>query len=301
MKAVLLRGYGGPEQLEWGTAPEPKAAPGELKVRVQAASINPVDYKIRRGDLREVRPIQFPAILGRDVAGQVTEIGEGVSGFEVGDRVMGFVSQGYAEFCAAPAEAFAKLRPELEWAEAAALPLAGLTGAQLIEDAVKPDEGQWVLVTGALGSVGRVSVFTAKKRGARVVAGVRRSQRQAAEALDAELIIALDDEKELQDLPELDAIADTVGGDVIGRVIPKLKSGGVLGSVLGEPSNAKQRNLRIHAIFTRPDSQRLAKLGESLAHGDLELPVTQRFPIAEVRAAHAAAETPGAGKIVLLF
>src|SRR4051812_26656799 len=215
MKAVLLTGYGDTDKLELAQVPEPRPGPGEVKVHVAGSSVNPVDYKIRRGDLRHAMTLELPAILGRDAAGEVVEVGPGVKALEVGDRVMGLVQHGYAELVVAPEESFAKLPPEIETAEAAVLPLVGLTGAQLIEEAVAPKPDDLVLITGALGSVGRVAVFAAKRLGARVIAGVRKSQFAQAELLDADIVIALDDPRDVLGLPPLDGIADTVDGKVL--------------------------------------------------------------------------------------
>lgn len=300
MKAVVLKGYGGVEHLELTEVAEPSPGPKDLKVRVAAIGINPIDYKARRGDLRGWMPLELPAVLGRDVAGEVVARGADVSGFEVGDRVLGLVSSAYAELVVAPAEAFAKMPPELEMEEAASLPLVGLTGAQLIEEAAQVRDDQTVLVTGAVGGVGRVAVFVARQRGARVLAGVRSSQRQAAEALDVETIHALDDPDDLAHLPSLDAIADTVGGEALDGVLDKLAPTGTLGTVLGEPPRARERGLSVRPMLTHPDSRRLAELAQSLALGRLVLPIHERFALEDIRRAHAVAESPGTGKVVLL-
>jgi NADPH:quinone reductase-like Zn-dependent oxidoreductase len=300
MKAVLLTGYGDVDKLEVGIVPEPSPGPGQVKVRVVAASINPVDCKLRRGDLRSMMPLELPAILGRDVAGEVVQVGPGVTTLAVGDQVFGLVQHGYAETVVADVEAFARKPPELEAVEAAALPLVGLTGAQLMEETVDVKPGDVVLVTGAVGSVGRVAVFAAKRRGAKVIAGVRETQRDDARALDPEGIVALDDPREIAQLPPLDAIADTVNGEVIGKVLGKLKQGGVLGTVLGPPQGARERGIVVHTMLTHPDSRRLGELGESLAHGHLELPIDERFPLAEIRQAQKRAERHGVGKVLLV-
>jgi len=151
MKAVILTDYGGVDKLALTEVPEPFPGPREVKVRVEAAGINPIDYKVRRGDLRATMPLDLPTILGRDVAGTVVEVGSEVREFSVGDRVMGLVEHGYAEWVVAPASAFARVPDPVGTVQAAALPLAGLTGVQLVEDVVHVTEGEVVLVTGALG------------------------------------------------------------------------------------------------------------------------------------------------------
>ena len=300
MKAVILTEYGGVEKLVVEDVPEPQPGPHEVKVRVEAAGINPIDYKLRRGDLRTIMPIELPTIPGRDVAGSVVAIGSSVADLKVGDRVMGLVEHGYAEMVVAPATAFAIVPEPVNAVQAAALPLAGLTGVQLVENTVEPKRGDLVLVTGAVGSVGRVAVFTAKQHGARVIAGVRGRQRLEAESLGADEIVALDDPKALDKLPLLDAIADTVDGDVVESLLPKLKRGGVLGTVLSEPAGAEQRDISVRTMLVHPDAERLRELGESVANGELTLPVERRYALSDVRMAQRVAERHGVGKIILV-
>ncbi|WP_164010614.1 NADP-dependent oxidoreductase [Pyxidicoccus trucidator] len=299
MKAVVLKSYGDVDALAVQEMPEPQVGPGEVKVRVSAASINPVDWKIRRGDLKAGMPVKFPTILGRDVAGEVIEVGPGVDAFKPGDRVMGLVSAGYAERVVAPVEAWAKVPESMDLKDAAALPLVTLTGVQLMEEAVNPKQGDTVLVTGALGAVGRAAVFAAKARGVKVWAGVRASQKAEAEKLGVEGVVALEAAEEVAKLPMLDAVADTVGGKAVAGVLDKVKPGGTLGSVVGEPAEAKGRNLTVRAIFSHPDSRRLTQLGQSAAKGDLVIPVSKRFPLDQVKEAQKLAEQGGVGKVLL--
>src|SRR5437762_915619 len=215
MKALVLTGYGDVDKLELRDLPDPKAGAGQVRVRAAASSINPIDWKLLSGAMQAWMPLQLPAILGRDVSGEVIEAGAGVTAFKPGDKVLGRVDQAFAGQVVAPADAFALLPPGLDLRDAAALPLVGLTGAQLIEEAVKPGKGDLVLVTGALGGVGRVAIHAAKKLGARTIAGVRKKQTAAAAELAASEVIAIDDDAQIARLPQLDAIADTVGGEVM--------------------------------------------------------------------------------------
>jgi NADPH:quinone reductase-like Zn-dependent oxidoreductase len=148
-------------------------------VKVAPTSVNPVDWKHRRGFLKEMIPLRLPAILGHDVAGEVAEAGKDVTNFKPGDRVMGLINDSYAEFVTEKAANLARVPEGLDLEQAGVLPLVLLTGAQLIERGVQPHAGDTVLVTGALGGVGRSAVYTAKQRGARVVAGVRGLWRSA--------------------------------------------------------------------------------------------------------------------------
>jgi NADPH:quinone reductase-like Zn-dependent oxidoreductase len=245
-------------------------------------------------------PIELPTIPGRDVAGTVVEVGSDVTELKVGDRVMGLVEHGYAEQVVALATAFAKVPDPVGTVQAAALPLAGLAGVQLVEGAVAAKRGDLLLVTGAVGSVGRVAVFTAKQHGARVIAGVRGRQRQEAESLGADEIVALDDPQAVGRLPLLDAVADTVNGDVVEALLPKLKQGGVLGTLLREPAGAEQRDISVRTMLVHPDAERLSELGDAVASGEFELPVECRYALSEVRMAQRMAEKHGVGKVVLV-
>jgi NADPH:quinone reductase-like Zn-dependent oxidoreductase len=300
MKAVLLTEYGNVDKLVVTQLPEPETGPGDVKVRVRGAGINPLDLSLRRGDLRTVMPLELPAILGRDVAGDVLEVGEEVTAFHVGDRVLGLVQGGYAEVVVAPAEAFAKIPEDMEPVAAAAVPMVALTGAQLVEEAVQPHAGDAVLVTGALGSVGRVAVFAARKRGAKVIAGVRAAQRELASSLDVDGVVALDDPDELARLPVVDAIADTVNGQVMESLLDKVRPRGVIGTVLNEPKGAHERELTVRTMLVHPDSRRLAEVARAVAQGEIALPIDGRYPLAEVRAAQELAGQHGIGKVVLV-
>lgn len=299
MKAVVLTAYGDVDKLELTEVPDPNLGPGEIKVRMAGASINPVDWKQRSGAIAKYMPLDLPAVLGRDASGEVVEIGAGVTAFKVGARVLGRVMGGYAELVVAPVEDWAEVPAKMDLVDAGALPLALLTGAQLIEEAAKVAKGQLVLVTGALGSVGRVAVYVAKARGAKVYAGVRRKQKAEAAKLGADVVVALDDADELGPLPQLDAIADTVGGETIQKLLAKVKSGGTIGSVVGEPAGAKERGLTVRAMLTHDDPKRLGELARAVADGKLVVPIARRFPLAQAGEAQKVAEAGAGGKVVL--
>jgi NADPH:quinone reductase-like Zn-dependent oxidoreductase len=205
----------------------------------------------------------------------------------------------YAERVVAKEEAWAKVPAQLGLVDAAAIPLVALTGAQLIEDAVQPRPGDTVLVTGALGGVGRAAVFVAKARGAKVWAGVRGARKDEAAKLGVEGVVALDDDASLDRLPRLDAIADTVGGATTLKMLGRVKPGGTIGSVVGEPAGAKERGLVVRAFLAHPDSRRLAQLAQAVADGKLVLPIAKRMALAEIREAQRAAEKGAGGKVVV--
>lgn len=300
MKAVLLQAYGGVEQLQYEDVPDPRPEPGEVLVRLTSTSVNPVDYKIRRGMMKDRMPLNFPAVLGRDLAGEVTALGEGVERFKVGDLVMGMANRTYAELVAAPADTLTKMPQGLNPADAGVLPLVTLTGAQLIEKGIGPKHGEVVLVTGALGSVGRTAVFAAKQLGATVIAGVRDKQLTEALTLGADSVVALDEDRAIAGLPELDAIADAVGGETIGKLLPKLKKSGTLASVLGKPDAAEKAGIDVKEVWSQPDPARLYQLAEDVHEGRLRVPIAKRFRLSEIRQAHTDAEKGTNGKIALI-
>ncbi len=299
MKAVVLIAYGGVDQLELRDVPDPVTGPHQLKIRMAGASINPIDWKLRSGALKTMMPLVFPAILGRDASGLVVEVGAGVTAFKVGDRVTGLVWGAYAEFVIAPTDAWIAVPASMDIVDAGALPLVLLTGAQLVEEAVNPHAGDVVLVTGAVGSVGRAAVFAAKARGAEVWAGVRRAQKAQATGLGADGVVALDDEDEVDKLSQLDSIADTVGGATITRLLRKVRHGGTIGTVVGEPVGAAERGLTVRGLFAHTDSKRLAELAGAVAVGALAIPIALRLPLPKAREAQQLAEKGAGGKVLL--
>ena len=302
MKAVVLYEYGDVNKLQVeNDQQEPPFGPGEVRVRVRATSINPIDWKLRSGAARARMPINFPAILGRDLAGEVADLGRDVTGFQIGMRVMGLANGTYAEFTTVKADILCPIPDRLSFEHAAALPLVLTTGAQLIERAVKVQSGWNILVTGAVGGVGRTAVHVARKHGAHVIAGVKSSQRDEASKLGAERVVALDDANDVASLRDLDAIADTVGGETIARLLKALKPGGVLGSVLGEPKEAAGMNIQVRAFMAQPDASRLYELAEDVARGEFDIPIAQVFQLDEARKAQDLAEHQHPqGKVLLV-
>ncbi len=300
MKAIVLRAYGEVDQLHYEEVATPQPGAGEVLIKVLATSVNPVDWKIRSGAVKERMPVQFPYVLGRDVAGEVVKVGPEVTGLEVGQKVMGLVWRSYAECLTAEASGLTIVPEGLDLEQAGALPLVLTTGAQLVEH-IHPKQGQLVLVTGALGGVGRTTVFEAKQNGARVLAGVRGHQKKEAESLGADQVVAIDDEGEIGALPALDAIADTVGGSVIGQLIPKLKRGGILGSVLGSPKEAEGKDIQVEAFMAMPDADRLQQLARAVQRKELNIPIAKKFKLSEAAEAQRFAESGKAkGKVLLI-
>lgn len=300
MKAVVLEAFGGVDKLEIKNVNDPKPANGEVLVRMRATSVNPVDWKIRSGATRGRIDVPLPAILGRDLAGEVVQVGEGVTGFTKGQRVMALANRTYAELTTAKADLLTVIPDGLDFEHAASLPLVTITGAQLIERAVKIQPGQTVLILGAMGGVGRTAVHVAKQHGAKVIAGVRKSQLEEAKKLGVEQVIATDDPNVFSKLRGLDAVADTVGGNVATQGLATLKKGGVFGSVLGAPKGADQYDVRVEAFMSQPDAPRLAQLAQDVAQGQFVIPIAEVLPLDDVRQAQTDAEQHKVeGKVVL--
>jgi NADPH:quinone reductase-like Zn-dependent oxidoreductase len=301
MKAIVLHEYGPPRNLKYEDFEDPKPGPGEVLVRVQGAGINPVDWKMRSGAAKERFPVEFPAILGRDVAGIVRELGEGVTNFKEGDRVFALAWHTYAELCVVKASELAKIPEGLELTAAAAVPLISVTGDQLVRDGAKAQKDQTILLTGALGSVGRIALYAAKEIGAKVIAGVRKKQIEEALSLGAVAAIDISDDDEIAKLGTVDAVADTIGGPTATKLIGKVKPGGNYGSVVGPPSNAALHpTVQVNAFMAHPDVKTYIHYGEAIRDKKLVLPIDRMMPLAEAAEAQSIAEKGGIGKIILL-
>jgi NADPH:quinone reductase-like Zn-dependent oxidoreductase len=301
MKAVVLHEYGGPDKLKYEDVPDAVAKEGQVLVRVAATSVNPIDYKMRSGAVKDFFPLELPAILGRDASGIVRELGPGVSGFKPGDKVMAVGWRTYAELTVVAAKDLALVPDKLDLVKAGALPLVTLTGEQLITRGTKIQAGQTVLVTGAAGSVGRSAVWTAKKAGAKVIAGVKKTQLKEAATLGVDQVLALDDPAAIDKLGFIDAVADTVGGETAQKLLGKVKQGGIFAGVVGPPANAKMHpTVKIEPIQSKPDAAALRIIAEDVAAGRFVIPIDRMVRLADAAAAHAAAEKGGIGKILLL-
>ncbi len=303
MNAVILRNYGDASQLSYeGDEDLPEVGENEVRVRLRATSVNPIDWKIRSGVVKDEFPLDFPEILGTDLCGEVDEVGPGVTEWKTGDRVMAKAGGTYAEYTTAKADVLAPIPDALSWEQAAALPLVLTTGAQLVERGLRVAAGETVLVTGAVGSVGRTAVYVAKPKGAKVIAGVKASQKEQAMALGAELVVALDVPEEMNHLHDLDCIADCVGGVVGQQAIRLLRDNGRFVSVAGPAPASTERGITASFYSAVPDASRLAELALDVANGALHIPVARTFPLAKIQEATIAAEKGGlGGKVVLLI
>jgi NADPH:quinone reductase-like Zn-dependent oxidoreductase len=292
MRAVLVTRFGSPDVLQVAEVERPDPISTEVLVRVSAAGVNPVDCKTRRGEgvARWLGPPPF--IVGWDVCGTVEATGYGVTRFEVGDVVFGMPrfprsAGGYAEYVTAPSRQLARVPGSTSPEEAAALPLAALTAWQCLVDAAQIRTGETVLVHGASGGVGHLAVQIASARGARVIAGQHRADREALAARN------------------VDVALDLVGGADTEALLATLREGGILLAVADGAdeqlkAQAIQRSVRVVEPLVEPDGHSLEQIAKLVESGLVKVHVEEVFPLEQAARAHEALERGGRkGKLVL--
>jgi NADPH:quinone reductase-like Zn-dependent oxidoreductase len=284
VKAVRLYEYGGPENLKYEEdAPEPTLNADSVLVAAAATSVNPVDWKIRSGARQKDFPLKLPATLGMDVSGVVRAVGLNVRTFKPGDRVLACAEATYAELVVVKESALTHLPDGLDLVDSAAIPLISLTGDQLVRLVCRAQTGQTVLVSGALGSVGRAAVHAAKKLGANVIAGVRARQVAEARTLGVSDVVAIDDDAAIAGIAMVDSVADTVGGETAAKLLGKVKNGGTFG----------------YASVLPPDPSKVREFADDIRDGKFLLPIGRRLPLRDAGEAQTLAQQGGVGKIVL--
>jgi NADPH2:quinone reductase len=313
MKAMAIEAYGGPGQLKPMDLPTP--VPGEREVLIELAytSVNPVDWKIREGRLKDRMPNAFPLIPGWDAAGTVAAVGKAVTGYKGGERVYAYCRKPviqwgtYAEYVAMDAEAVAPLPANLGFAAAAAIPLTGLTAWQSLFDCAGLARGQTVLIHAAAGGVGGLAVQLARQAGARVLATASRANHDYVRALGADELIDYHAEDFVAAVQHLapggvDVVFDTVGADTYRRSFAALRRGGFIVSILEQPDAAlmAEHGVRAGYVFVTPNGAQLRELARLLEIGALRPPRLEEMPLAEAAAAQEKSRARHvAGKIVL--
>jgi NADPH:quinone reductase-like Zn-dependent oxidoreductase len=303
MKAVRIHEFGGPETLRVEDLPRPEPGAGELLVRVMAASVNPVDYKIRNGGYLPAD--QLPITLGRDVAGVVDAIGAGVADFAVGDMVYGMLDRakgGYSEYVTDKVGNFARKPARLDAVQAAAVPLAGLTAWQGLFDHGQLTEGQSVLIHGGAGGVGHLAVQFAAARGATVIATCSAQDMAFVKSLGATTVIDYHAERFEDHVRNVDLVYDLVAGSTQDRSWAVVKDGGAIVSTLKEPDQdkAKARNIRALHYMAQPNGGELAEIARLIDAGQVTPRVDRVFPLDAAAEAERTLETAHvSGKIVL--
>ncbi|MEH2413996.1 NAD(P)-dependent alcohol dehydrogenase [Nostoc sp.] len=311
MKAVVIYRYGAAEVLQYEEVEQPKIEPMQLLVKVRASSVNPVDWKIRQGMLSLISGSKFPKILGFDVAGDVVAVGSGVTRFKAGDAIYGstsFPGGGYAEF-AAVRENLVALKPaNLNYEEAATVPLAALTALQALRDEGNIQAGQTVLINGAAGGVGIFAVQIAKALGA-VVTGVSSTKNlDLVKSLLADRVIDYTQQDFTEDTAQYDIIFDAVGKRSLSQTKRVLKPNGIYITTLPSPEvflegvlTAFLPGQKAKFILEKPNTQDLVYLKELIEAGKIRVVIDRTYPLQELAAAHSYSETGRAvGKIALV-
>lgn len=294
MKAVQINSYGGVEVLETNeNAPKPTPAKDQVLVEVRAASINPIDWKIRAGYLKEMVPLPFPATLGGDFAGVITEVGDGITDFKIGDEIYGSAillnggSGAFAEYVAANAANTALKPKNIDFKEAAALPLVGSSAIQALEEHIKLQSKQKILIHGGAGGIGHIAIQLAKALGAYVATTVSSEDIEYVKSLGADEVINYKSANFEEILKDYDAVFDNVGGDVAVKSFKVLKKGGVIVSMTGapDPELAKEYGLTAIGQNTVTNTQHLNRLAELADSGKIKVHVDRVFPLEEAKEA----------------
>ena len=305
MHAIRQRFLGGPEVLELVDVPRPEPGPTEVLVRVAAAGVNPVDWKVRaRGGLLG----EPPFTVGWDVAGVVEELGRGVTRFAPGDRVFGMPrfpreAAAYAEFVTAPSRQLARIPDGLGDVEAAALPLAGLTAWQALVETAGVGAESRVLVLAAAGGVGHLAVQIAKAQGAHVIGTARTEKHPFLASLGADEAVDYTTGPLADRVDKSDVVLDLVGGETAADALATLRDGGTFVTVTGAADDLRGQasgRVRLAGILVEPDRLGMEALADLVARGVLRPHVSATFPLADAARAHEAIETGRTvGKLVL--
>lgn len=303
LKAVIIKGYGSADQLKYMDVDNPSLKDNDVLIEVAAASVNPIDWKLRKGYLQEVIPHKLPTILGLDAAGVVIEVGKNVTSFKAGDEVFTLNSNGnYAEYVAVDETLVARKPDNLSYQEAASIPLVGQTSWQALVDFANIKEGHQVLIHAGAGGIGSFAIQLAKAYGAWVAATCSTKNVEFVHSLGADRVIDYEKENFTKILHDMDIVFDTLGGDIQKQSYDVLKEGGILVSIVDNPDRGLANRKKVKAGFAwlNPDGKRLAKIGELLEQGKIVANVGTVMKLEDIQEAHRLSETHHAkGKIVI--
>ena len=297
MQAVTMHETGDPDVLRYEEVERPEPGDGEVLIRIHAASVNPIDWKFRRGFVDK----RLPAILGNDVSGTVEE--SRADGFAEGDEVFGLAPRGgYAEFATAPAAVIAKKRAGVSHEQAAAIPVAGMTAWQALFDRGGLEPGQTALVAGAAGGVGHFAVQFASHADARAIGTGSSRNRDFVLGLGADEYLDYTQQNVAESVSGVDVAFDAVGGETTESLLPTVREGGVLVTIAGAPPEeaAGQRGVRAELLVMSPRADQLARIADLVGAGDVHVEIAEVVPLPEVKRAHELSESGHTrGKIIL--
>jgi NADPH:quinone reductase-like Zn-dependent oxidoreductase len=297
MRAVVMHETGGPEVLLLEDLPTPEPDDGQVLVRVRAASVNPIDWKLRRGN----SPVELPKILGNDISGTV-EVSRAAA-LADGAEVFGFAgSGGYAEYSLSAPVALAPKPAGVTDEQAAALPVAGLTAWQALFDRGGLERGQTALIAGAAGGVGHLAVQLAKRAGARVIGTGSSRNREFVLGLGADEYVDYTQQDVREAVSDVDVALDAVGGETTETLVPVVREGGILVTIAAEPpeDSARSRGARAELLIMSPNAEQLARIAGLVQAGEIRVELSEVLPLSEARRAHELSESGHTrGKIVL--
>lgn len=306
MKAIRIHEYGGLDVLRYEEAPIPKPGPGEVLVRVHAAAINPVDWKVRAGYVRDWLKYKLPLIPGWDFSGAIEELGPDAGAWKTGDAVYArpdIARDGaYAEYIAVRASEIAAKPRSIDHVQAAAIPLAALTAWQALFDAAGLTAGQRVLIHAAAGGVGHFGVQFATWKGAFVAGTASARNHEFLKSLGADQMIDYTSTCFEDVARDFDVVLDTMAEETRARSWAVLKKGGILVTILGQPSveEAQAHGVRAAGVFVQPNPAQLADIAALVDAGKVKPHVDAVFPLSAAAKAHELSQTNHVrGKIVL--
>lgn len=307
MKAIVIEQYGRAEELVEQNLSKPVIEDNQVLIEMHATSINPIDWKVREGFMKDGIDFDFPLILGWDAAGVVSEIGKNVTNFKIGDKVFArpaMPNGTYAEYVAVDEELIA-LKPEsLSFEEAASVPLAGLTAWQCLVDFGQVKEGDKVLIHAGSGGVGSFAIQIAKSFGAYVLSTASGKNEALLKELGVDEFINYETTNFIDVVKDVDLVVDTMGGEILEESQEVVRKGGRLVSTSGQPDaeKAEAKQITAESMWLNPNGKKLAELGELMNEGKVKAHIGHTFPLTQdgLREAHELSETHHAeGKIVI--
>jgi NADPH:quinone reductase-like Zn-dependent oxidoreductase len=302
MKAIRIHEYGDAGTLKFEEVPRVSISDDEVLARVQNAGVNPIDWKIRQGYLKQVMQPAFPLIIGQDFAGEVVDCGKAVKGFRPGDRAFGFAHGTYAEYAAAPESTVAAMPASMDFATAAALPTAGCTALQIIRDVVGARPGMTILIHGAAGGVGSFVSQIAVNLGSKVIGTTSGDDIEYLKSVRVDDIIDYKKERFEDRVREVDAVVDLVGGQTLTRSYAVVKKGGVLVTTVQaiDQSAANRTGIRAIQMVMKRNAADLTDLAVMVETGRVTPRMAQTMPLSAASQAQELSETGKVhGKLIL--
>ena len=306
MKAAYIEQYGGSDQFKVGELARPTIGADDVLIEVYAASVNPVDWKLREGYLKEMLTYEMPLVIGWDVSGVIKEVGANVTDLQVGDEVFSrpdIARQGtYAEYVAVDAHLVVKKPATLSFEEAASLPLVAHTAWQVMFEVMNAKPGDRIFIGAGSGGVGTVAIQLAKAHGLYVITSTSTPNVDWVKALGADEVIDYKQQDPATTVRELDFVFDTMGGDGQGKLYDMLKENGMLVSISTPPdeAEAERANVRCEYVFMQPTGERLQRIADAVEQGELKPVIDRVFPLEQTKQAHDYGEEGHAkGKIVI--